>query len=384
MKLLWFFTTTASGTHFAATGARLARVDDILKVQIPKHAFECPFLMDCILGVVAMQLQLRGGVSVEAARNVRYRASAFEGYRKAITGIGTLDAGAPRVALAACSLLLAVLSSHMFREEGAAGRLYIVDWVVVWRGINLMINAVSPRVLWELGLAELFFRPEIDLNEAAFHVPESLLAMVGAIDRDDPEYTNDTTYYEALKYLGSLYAGLLTDEFGAMTDLRIITWFTLVPADFIELVRQRSPRALVILAYYSVFVKTVRDIWWVTGIGDRGIREISEHLADGNWSSYLALPRAALLLDSCLDVARLLLDDPKWEPPAAAPMKSRTRKSTSSEDRFRRRGSVSSCRDASRLETRGFQQDKIVLAGLSLARNDVQRGSIERSPQPLF
>lgn len=224
-----------------------------------------------------------------------------------------------------------------------------------------------------MGLAELFFRPEVDLNEAAFHVPESLLAMVGAIDRHDPEYSHDRTYYEALKYLGSLYAGLLKDGFGAMMNLRIITWFTLVPRDFIDLVRQRRPRALVILAYYSVFVKTVRDIWWVGGIGDRGIRDISDHLAGGDWSSHLALPRSALALDSGIDVARLLLVDPKWEQSASAPLDPRTRQSASSDNRNRRRGSNSGCRDTSQLETRGFQQGKIFLAGLSLGENALAR-----------
>ena len=365
MKLLWLFTSTTCGSHFAATGPRLKRVNDILKVQIPRHAFKCPFLMDCVLGISALQLRIMGRCDVEGSRGVRYRARAFEGYRKAIADP---EPNASPAALVACSLLMTVLSSYMFREEGPDIGLYIIDWMGVWRGINVMVGIVSPRGLWKLGLADLFFRPEVDLNTGAFYVPEILLGMISSIQVGDQEYVHEKTYYDTLKYLGSLYAGLLKDGLGPMMDLRIATWFTLIPREFIELAKQRRPRALVILAYYSVFLKMVRDLWWITGIGDRGIRDILDYLAHEPWSGPLSLPRSALSLDRGLDVARLLLDDPEWQSPASNASDTVTTQAASSSD-CRRPAYADS--GVSRRDTLGFQQDSIVLAACGIFQNTV-------------
>lgn len=356
MKLLWLFTSSVCGSQFAATGPRLKRINDILKVQIPQHAFECPFLMDCVLGISALQLQIMGRCDVEESRGVRYRARAFEGYRRAIADP---EPGTSQAALVACSLFMTVLSSHVFRDEGPGIELYIVDWMVVWRGINVMVCTVSPRGLCKLGLADLFFRPEVDLNAGAFHVPEMLLAMVGSIQVGDNEYADEKTYYDTLKHLGSLYAGLSKDGLGTMMDLRITTWFTLIPGEFVELARQRRPRALVILAYYSVFLKMVRDLWWTTGIGDRGIRDILDYLAHEPWSGLLSLPRSALSLNRGPDIARLLLDDPEWQQPTPNAPDTPTMQSDCGE----------SARGVSRWDTRGFQQDSIVLAASGIFQN---------------
>lgn len=365
MKLLWLFTSSACGSQFAATGPRLKRVNDILKVQIPRHAFECPFLMDCVLGISALQLQMMGRCDVEDSRGVRYRARAFEGYRKAIADP---ESSPSPEALVECSLLITILSSHMFREQRTDIGLYIIDWMVVWRGINVMVRTFTPHGFWKLGLADLFFRPEVDLNTGAFHAPEILLAMVGSIQIGDHEYADERTYYDTLKYLGSLYAGLIRDGLGPLMDLRIATWFTLIPSEFIELAKQRRGRALVILAYYCMFLKMVRDLWWITGIGDRGIRDIVDYLAHEPWSGLLSLPRSALSLDRGLDVARLLLGNPEWEPPASDAPDAPTTQAALASDYGR---PARADNGDSRLETCEFEQDSIVLAASGIFRSSL-------------
>ncbi|KAJ0316266.1 hypothetical protein COL5a_011621 [Colletotrichum fioriniae] len=306
MKLLWFYTTNTF-TSFATQAGRVKRIDDILKVKIPSHAFQSPFLMDCLLGTSALQLQhLKQDIA--PSRALRYRARAFEGYRKAI------EEGKPETfpALIATSLLLTALSSQMFREEGTKD-LYIIDWMVVWRGIGLMIDMATPQTLWDSGLAELFMRPPINLDEAAKHIPNNLLFMVSSIQPGDPDYEDISTYYDTLKYLGSLYAELV-NGFGPIMTLRVVTWFTFIPKGFVELGREKRPRALIILAHYLMFMKATQNLWWIEGIGDREIAGIVNYLGEG-WYEQLATPRMALLLDDRTDIARLILGDPDWESP---------------------------------------------------------------------
>ncbi|KAG7120104.1 hypothetical protein HYQ44_004600 [Verticillium longisporum] len=99
-----------------------------------------------------------------------------------------------------------------------------------------------------------------------------------------------------------------------------MTWFTFVPPDFVELAKQRRPRALVVIAHYAMFVKVVDTIWWLRGVGDTSIRDILEHLDhddfDDAWEDLLATPRAALRTDRPVDTAKVILNDPVWLPPA--------------------------------------------------------------------
>ncbi|KZL80332.1 c6 zinc finger domain protein [Colletotrichum incanum] len=306
MKLLWFYTTNTF-TSFATQAGRVKRIDDILKIKIPGHAFESPFLMDCLLGTSALQLQhLKQDIA--PSRVLRYRARAFEGYRKAI------EEGKPETfpALIATSLLLTALSSQMFREEGTKD-LYIIDWMIVWRGIGLMIDMATPQTLWDSGLAELFMRPPINLDESAKHIPNNLLFMISSIQPGDPDYEDVPIYYDTLKYLGSLYAELV-HGFSPIMTLRVVTWFTFIPKGFVELGREKRPRALVILAHYLMFMKVAQNLWWIDGIGDREIAGIVRYLGE-NWSEELAAPRLALLLDDQTDIARLILADPEWQSP---------------------------------------------------------------------
>ncbi|OLN95334.1 Sterol regulatory element-binding protein ECM22-like protein 2 [Colletotrichum chlorophyti] len=306
MKLLWFYTTSTFAS-FATGAGRVKSIDEILTVKIPAQAFKSPFLMDCLLGTSALQLQYLNQ-DIPPSRALRYRARAFEGYRKAI------EEGNPETfpALIATSLLLTALSSQMFREEGTKD-LYIIDWMIVWRGIGLMIDLATPQAVWDSGLAELFMRPRIDLDEAARHIPNNLLFMISSIPRDDPDFDDVPTYYDTLKYLGSLYDEL-RNGFGPIMTLRVVTWFTFIPKPFIELGRQKRPRALVIIAHYLMFMKAVENLWWIRGIGNREIAGIVRHLGDA-WSAQLAVPCSALRLDDRVEVARLILSDPEWESP---------------------------------------------------------------------
>lgn len=219
MKMLWFYTTVGYQFFSIQTG-RSNLVDDILKVKIVQHAFESPFLMDSLMAVSAMHLQ-NLDQPIPARRALNYRAKAFEGYRTAIEAANPQDFPA----LIANSLLMIALSSQMFRDPDGKP-LYIVDWMQVWRGIGLIVEMVSPQVLQQSGLAVLFYRPPVDLEKAAAYIPNNLLFMIASIKPGDGDEDHQQTYYDMLKYLGSLYQELKEHGFNSILDLRIITFFS--------------------------------------------------------------------------------------------------------------------------------------------------------------
>ncbi|KAF5230868.1 hypothetical protein FAUST_9571 [Fusarium austroamericanum] len=307
MKLLWFYTSTTA-TSFSVDEGPLNPINDVLRNRLVQVAFENPFLMDSLFGLASLHMQSLD-LKPDAARALAYRARSFEGYRMAV------EQARPETfpALLANSLLLTALASQNFRDEDAK-RLYIIDWMIVWRGIGLVIDLMGVERLIESGLYPLFNRPPIDIEQSSNHIPAVLLLMINSIEPGDPEYLEYKTYYETLQFLGSLYQNL-HDGFGPVMMLRIITWFTFVPKNFVQFVRELRPRALIILSYYAAFLKLPSDVWWMENIGNRSLQDLCEFIGP-EWQQYLLVPHMARLVEGQHEVAKVLYEDPNWQPRA--------------------------------------------------------------------
>ncbi|KAI1780671.1 hypothetical protein F4818DRAFT_435872 [Hypoxylon cercidicola] len=306
MKLLWFF-TTHSYQFFSIQTGRSTIVDHVLQVKLVQYAFESPFLMDCLMAVSSLHLQ-SVKQPIPARRALAYRAKAFEGYRKAIETANPQDFPA----LIATSLLMIAVSSQMFREPDGKP-LYIIDWMQVWRGIGLIVEIVSPRVLQESEMAVLFYRPPVDLEKATSYIPNNLLFMVASIQPGDTDAEQQQIYYDTLKYLGSLYQELKDHGFNPILSLRILSFFTFIPKTFIPLAREHRPRALVIVAHYLCFAKICSGVWWMEGIADREIKQICREIGD-EWAHLLRVPQMVLKTRDGVEIAQLILDNRNWTP----------------------------------------------------------------------
>ncbi|KAM6506350.1 hypothetical protein FSOLCH5_013337 [Fusarium solani] len=294
MKLLWFYTTfTSSSFSVAGPGNP---VDNILNVRMVQVAFETPFLMDSLFALSNLHMQ-NLDQNCDPSHALAYRARFLEGYRRAV------EAAAPEtyVAIMASSIYLTVLSSQAFREKNSP-ELYILDWMVIWRGISLIIDQMGVENIFDTGMYALFERPAIDLEASTASIPNHLLFMVSSIKPYDPDYPDVATYHDTLKYLGSLYM-YLREGFSPVMNLRIISWFTFLPRRFIDLARQRRPRALVIIAYYAAFLKLIKSIWWLKGVGERSLDDLCNYLGP-EWEHLLLVPQEARDIDDELDLAR--------------------------------------------------------------------------------
>lgn len=305
MKLLWFYTTNTCGL-FNVAGRRWNKSEGIMRGALVQQAFQTPFLMDSLFSVSTLHLQILNQ-KFDQNRALMYRARSFEGYRKAI------QVGDHKTfpALVANSLLLTAISSQNFREPTAPD-LYIIDWMVVWRGIGLMLDLITLPGLLESGLEALFFRPQIDLEIATTYIPDVLLSMISSIEPTDPEYVEVPVYLRTLKYLGSLHHHL-RDGLNPVMRLRIITFFTFLPTRFQELVREKRPLTLIILAHYATFLKFTQYAWWLVGIADRTISDIIKYL-DPEWLRYMAMPVKVLAAIGDVSVGQLILNNDLWNP----------------------------------------------------------------------
>lgn len=281
-----------------------------MRTKLVQHAFCTPFLLHSLFALSSLHLQTLGQ-EVDSSRALTYRAKAYQGYRKAVEESRPEDFPG----LMANSLILTALSSQNFRDpEGKP--LYIVDWMVVWRGIGIMIKLMGLRHLTESGLGNLFYRPHMDLIKASQFIPTQLLYMVSSIPPDDIDFADMETYFNSLNYLGTLYMHLRSDGLNPIMKLRVITWLTFIPARLVEMAQEKRPRVLIILAYYAMFLKLNISVWWIRGIGQRTLFDISVYLGgDPQWSELLRLPMQTTGIDDELGLCHAILGDPSWVDP---------------------------------------------------------------------
>ncbi|KAH7311742.1 hypothetical protein B0I35DRAFT_438806 [Stachybotrys elegans] len=315
VKLMWFY-STVSCSSFSVLGfkARDQLAERVLKGAVVQHAFQHPFLMDTIFALTSLHMECLG-VGGSKRQALAYRDRSYHGYRQAI------EKADPKSypALLANSLLLTCAASEAFRDPEAPD-LYILDWMMVWRGIGAMLimstglpDGRGVHSVIDGSVQPLFTRAVVDWEEAILGIPSHLLAMVTSIPPDDPDYLEMDTYMQALACLGMLYQRL-TPDFGGVMNLRIITWLTFLSRPFIPLALQKRPRALIILAHYAVFCKLINGGWWTEGIGTRTINDICKHLG-AEWYPYLTLPTMAIHADNIEKLCRLILNDPSWTQP---------------------------------------------------------------------
>ncbi|GAB0132010.1 hypothetical protein EsDP_00000460 [Epichloe bromicola] len=272
-----------------------------------KHAFDVRFLFRSVLALSCLHATNCTGEDMgDPSRHLLYQNESLHDYRQAI------EAAEPRTfgALLANSLLITATSAQTFRDPHAPD-LYILQWLLVWRGIRAIFQQIQRTALPSTGLAQLFHRPSMNLKEAAKHIPQDLISLIMSIPPRDPEILCQDAYLHGLKYLGSLYQNLREGGLGPVMRLRIITWFTFLPSRLVELFRERRGRALVILAHYAVFLKLTAGVWWLVGVGNRSLRDICKHLGPA-WRFALDVPLRAISIEDTTELARLVLGDPFW------------------------------------------------------------------------
>ncbi|KND92718.1 Sterol uptake control protein 2 [Tolypocladium ophioglossoides CBS 100239] len=312
MKLLWFFTANTCSS-FSVERGRRRPAEEVMRTTVVKHAFETPFLMHSLFALASLHRQMLQ-LDFDRCRALEHRDAAFTGYQRAV------EHPTPPAypALLAHSLLLTAITSQNFREPDSA-KLYIINWMLIWRGIGTIFERTdmskgNMAAMASSGLQTLFHRPKIDLKDAAAHVPGDLQYMIDTIQHQEEDHVDKPTYYTTLRYLASLYQNLRNGGFGALMKLRIITWFTFLPQRFVELVRDRRPRALIIIAHYAAFLKLMGEVWWLQGVGDRSLQDLCEHIDHPMWVDLFDVPKAALAAKDDLEVARILVHDKNWVP----------------------------------------------------------------------
>lgn len=149
---------------------------------------------------------------------------------------------------------------------------------------------------WEY-LRQTDLNPIFELMHSISRAPEcrgsecnSLSSLVESADLGP---SSITACQEAVDDLQWIFDGIKKIGDPSVTVSMIHAWPVCVTAKYAELLRQRKPEALVILAYFGVVLDYHRNHWFFSDGGSFLIRSISEYLGP-YWEKWLAWPNEVL------------------------------------------------------------------------------------------
>lgn len=297
MKILSFYFNDTSTSFNIFYGSDADR-EGILRGPVVQQAFDAPFLMDMIFALSINHMEVLGRVDRTTA--YLYRAKATSSFREAVHN----KQKHTYAALALGSLLMVPVSSSQFRDH-TSDDLHIIQWLQLMKGVKHIMTLVTRATVMNNGIGMLFERPQLDLDTGVGYVPSDLAAVFAGIQPGDPDYQDQATYRETLACMGTLYHHISTG-YSSLMMLRIMTWFTFVPDRFTELVQSKRPRALIIIAFYGMFLKLSPNVWWMDGVGDRTVADVVRRLVPGPFDKVMGIPASTIGVHGRSDILHII------------------------------------------------------------------------------
>lgn len=264
-------------------------IQHIWQNVVPGIAFQYAYLMHGLLAIAALHVgsllpTVRDGntVFVDAAA---HHNKSIRGFTEAMENINENN----------CNPIFLTSILNMFYVFATTGkddsddklpnRLGVLDaeWIDMVRGCGAVLlptyEEVSKGPLG--GLLEIGDWSTLDPDENPSQDDSKLTELTDIWDSAQDK--NHDTYVEALHCL-RLTLKWMDDH--SLSESKIywagpFIWLHIIPQDYLQLVRQRQPPALVLFAYFGVLVHRLDSFWWAQGWGRRIVTAI-----DGCLGSY--------------------------------------------------------------------------------------------------
>lgn len=263
--------------------------------DIPRLALEHEFLMDTILLVAMVHLACTDPASQECLPIFLYRDQALRSFRQAVASASKHNINAVRGA----SRLLAIVSFASDRVTKYTG-LWVANWLALAVGQrNYMSHQALSSTPYSQGSSRLmgFLYASLDDVSVSAALPPRIQDILPK-EESDCDWTHRRILHKAATYVWKLVSILQHPHEQSWLEKMIKAWaFDAVPAEFLEMVQRGAPRALLILAYYLVFLNIIPEIWIYQDVASHDI-ELIQKIIGEEWQEYLSLPKMALQIDN--------------------------------------------------------------------------------------
>jgi hypothetical protein len=260
----------------------------VWQFEIPKEAIRHRFLMHSVLGLSALHLLHVSPQNGEAYRRaaIRHQDTAVGTFRPLLENINPDNCAA----LWASSALTLMFGAAQYQVPEAPGvsKLSPTDGILevceLVRGV-LIIHKAS--IQW---MSPGPFKPILgddpiqDAREVPVDVIDALQAVKECINNSSTT-TPRSVYLSSLQLLHQTFEVTITpDQPG-----RVFLWLVLFERQFLTILRERDPVALVMLAHYGVVLHRKSQHWWCGNWGFVIVRDVYNALGE-DWRPFIAWP----------------------------------------------------------------------------------------------
>lgn len=298
LQLMHHYTTVLSyDLANQQTGEALA----LWQVWAVKLGFKHDFLLRGLLAISAfhqgyLRPDLKNEFDVKASIHQDY---AIRSFQETLADVNEYNCHA----LFAFSCVIIVLSfASSSRDKASDFQADVLHWFYLLRGCNGVLD------LHRETLRESFLKPLLDElhyaeNHAAHDVPDvnrilqlfSLCSITDEIEGD--ERKRFQAYQHAIHALASTFTQVsILRKRGEGTVLASFVWPVNLPPEFLELLSQKDPVAMVILAHYCVLIYwgEQQDTWFLVGWA-RYMLETIKELTPIEWHKHVQWPSEIIM-----------------------------------------------------------------------------------------
>ncbi|WYZ42768.1 hypothetical protein EsH8_VI_000467 [Colletotrichum jinshuiense] len=282
--------------HFlTAMPALVAPGDEFMKPIVDMSmevALTAPYLMDIMLAHAAMHL-----AEITPSRADHYRHQATQLQTRSLVLFNEAKEGVSEDTCIPMFLFASTVGSQVLcdtlrsnRDDFNAFLDQFAWYLSIHRGASAVIGP-SWHIIRQSGAKDLLDflesrQPHAQAAEAAV-----LHRMLDQADLGPASLEACRAAADVLANSFGIYRSIA--ERGSQSSSSVVSFGVHITTGFIDVLRQRRPEALVVLAYYAVLLHWCRGYWAFGDAGQFMIRSISAHLGD-YWSEWLAFPISVL------------------------------------------------------------------------------------------
>lgn len=284
LELLHHYTTSTCYTL-----SRSPAVQAVWRDEAPRIGFSTPPVLQAVLALSALHL-----ARSRQPQGPRFQAQALLHHRTALHAIVPMVASLAQnngAGLFLFSTLTCMFSCAKPAREGnflLFERGSLSDWARFFRGTKTIIQS-GGEDLTKGALAPIFMNGAF--RAAAHQSPEALeqgkpyvwelQEMIRKVCSGNPNLLR--VYQEALDELARTLALTMKPDSSRMLDTAdVFRWLLDVTDDYLDLVRQEEPIALIIFAYWCVAIRQIEWMWWMDGLSSLLLSQLYHALDQKN------------------------------------------------------------------------------------------------------
>ncbi|KAB8304781.1 hypothetical protein EYC80_004129 [Monilinia laxa] len=273
MELLHHYTTSTCMTLSASPN-----LGTLWRVNAPQLAYSHEFLMRGLLAIAALHIAY-----YKPEKRDFYIEKAVAHHQQALSSAVTLLSNVNEenctvlYLFTAITLLYSIGSPRKPMDFLIVSENDVSDWLSILRGVRAITDR-GYETIYKGSLGPMFSagaRRQQLRNDHINHPPnQDLINLANFLSKSTANPQDLAAYLDSISELQKSYVVLENSSRGTFEPTDMFIWPYQLPDHYLLLLRQRTPGALTIYAYFAVLFKHLDSHWWMKGSAENLISQI--------------------------------------------------------------------------------------------------------------